>query len=67
MLRYPFIISLISVLAWHYVIETYSIERYPPLPMGKYEEIAVWSDIYDRWYAVTPPHYAKVFISKTDY
>jgi hypothetical protein len=67
MLRYALMVGLISMPIWHYVFDSYSIERYPPLPMGKYEEIVVGADIYERWYAVTPPHYAKIFISKTDY
>jgi len=50
-----------SIISWE-VLDSYRWERYPPPPLGKYEEIAIYSDLYHRWYQVTPPSYAKVFL-----
>ena len=61
-------VSLIAIgLVCAHLIDFYQIRRYPPLPMGKYEEMAVWSDLYNRWVAVTPPDYAKVFLPTSGY
>lgn len=35
--------------------------------IGKYEEIAMWTDAYHRWVAVTPPDYVKVFFPTSVY
>ena len=50
-----------------YMLSAYSIHRYPPASMGKYEKIALWSHQYHRWVAVTPPDYAKVFLPTSGY
>jgi len=49
------------------IFDSYQIERYPPLPMGKYEQKAVWADVYYRWVVATPPDYAKVFLPTSGY
>ena len=50
-----------------FVSDAYSDSRDCYARMGKYEEIAVWSDLYHRWVAVTPPDYAKVFLPTSGY
>ena len=49
------------------ILDVYSDSRDCYSRMGKYEEIAVWSDLYHRWVAVTPPDYAKVFLPTSGY
>ena len=58
---------LVVVSAFLHFIDAYSIHRYPPAPMGKYETMALWSHQYHRWVAVTPPDYAKVFLPTSGY
>ena len=44
----------------------YSIRKCYPI-IGKYEEIAMWTDAYHRWVAITPPDYVKVFLPTSAY
>ena len=67
MLRLVLISALVVAPICHYIFDSYTIYKHPPPPMGKYEEIAVWSDLYHRWVAVTPPDYAKVFLPTSGY
>ena len=64
-----FLVVTVCVAAWLAlgVAESYEFHRYPPPPLGKYEEIAIYSDLYHRWYQVTPPSYAKVFLPINGY
>ena len=55
-----------SIIGWE-ILDSYQIERYPPLPMGKYEQKAVWANVYYRWIVATPPDYAKVFLPTSGY
>ena len=60
-------LSLLSAPVMAFVLDAYSDSRDCYSRMGKYEEIAVWSDLYHRWVAVTPPDYAKVFLPTSGY
>ena len=57
----------VSLPAFAFVVDAYLDSRDCYSRMGKYEEIAVWSDLYHRWYVVTPPDYAKVFLPTSGY
>jgi len=48
------------------ILDSYRFHRHPP-PLGKYEEIARWLDVYHRWYQVTPPTYAKIFLPENSF
>ena len=64
-----FVVSLIGIfVVWFglVIVDSYRFHRHPP-PLGKYEEIAIFSDLYHRWYQVTPPSYAKVFLPINGY
>ena len=50
-----------------FILNAYTDSRDCYSRMGKYEEIAVWSELYYRWGAVTPPYYAKVFLPTSGY
>ena len=52
---------LVSVSAFAAYDSLYSIRKCYPV-IGKYEEIAMWTEMHHRWVAVTPPDYAKVFL-----
>ena len=54
-------LGLISGSAFAVFDSLYSIRKCYPI-IGKYEEIAMWTDAHHRWVAVTPPDYAKVFL-----
>ena len=58
---------LILALTLGYVINAYTILRYPPTLMGKYERIALMSHQYQRWVVAAPPDYAKVFLPTSGY
>jgi hypothetical protein len=60
-------IALFSIPTFAFVLDAYSDSRDCYSLMGKYEEIAVWSDLYHRSVAVTPPDYAKVFLPTSGY
>jgi hypothetical protein len=60
-------LSLLSAPAIALVLDAYTDSRDCYSRMGKYEEIAVWSDLYHRSVAVTPPDYAKVFLPTSGY
>ena len=57
---------LVSVSAFAAYDTLYSIQKCYPV-IGKYEEIAMLTDMHHRWVAVTPPDYAKVFLPTTGY
>ena len=59
-------LMLVSVSAFVAFDTVYSIRKCYPV-VGKYEEIAMWTDMHHRWVAVTPPDYAKVFLPTTVY
>ena len=61
------VLLFVSIPAMAFVLDAYSDSRDCYSRMGKYEEIAVWSDLYHRWVAVTPPDYAKVFLPTSGY
>jgi hypothetical protein len=57
---------LISGSAFAVFDSLYSTRKCYPI-IGKYEEIAMWTDAHHRWVAVTPPDYAKVFLPTSVY
>ena len=57
---------LVSVSAFAAYDTLYSIQKCYPV-IGKYEEIAMLTDMHHRWVAVTPPDYAKVFLPTSIY
>ena len=60
-------ILFLSIPAMAFILNAYTDSRDCYSHMGKYEEIAVWSELYHRWVAVTPPDYAKVFLPTSGY
>jgi len=60
-------ILFLSIPAMAFILNAYTDSRDCYSRMGKYEEIAVWSELYYRWGAVTPPYYAKVFLPTSGY
>jgi len=60
-------ILFLSIPAMAFILNAYTDSRDCYSRMGKYEEIAVWSELYHRWVAVTPPYYAKVFLPTSGY
>ena len=66
MIRCSVTITLLAIPMFQ-ILDAYTDSRDCYSRMGKYEEIAVWSDLYHRWVAVTPPDYAKVFLPTSGY
>ena len=60
------VLVLISGSAFAIFDSLYSSRGCYPI-IGKYEEIAMWTDAYHRWVAITPPDYAKVFLPTAVY
>jgi hypothetical protein len=57
---------LISGSAFAVFDSLYSTRKCYPI-IGKYEEIAMWTDAHHRWVAITPPDYVKVFLPTSAY
>lgn len=61
-----FSLLFVSVSVFAAYDSLYSIRKCYPV-IGKYEEIAMWTEIHHRWVAVTPPDFAKVFLPTSVY